>query len=234
MSKKSTYEELEQRVQELEETESARKRAEKELRESEEKFRNIAEISLAGVYIIQDGIFIYVNKKFAEIFGYSVEECLNNMHFQQTVHPEDLDVVREQISKRISGKVNSVNYTFRGIKKNGKIIHVEIFGSTIQLAGKPAVAGSILDITARKQVEEQREELIEALQKALSEVKTLRGFLPICSYCKKIRDDKGYWSQIESYIHKHSDAEFTHGICPECAKKYYPDFDLYDDEGKLI
>jgi PAS domain S-box-containing protein len=229
VSKKSTYEELEQRVQELEGAESASKRAEKELRESEEKFRNIAEISLAGVYIIQDGIFIYVNKKFAEILGYSVEECLNNMHFRQTVHPEDLDVVREQISKRISGKVNSVNYTFRAIKKNGKIIHVEIFGSTIQLTGKSAVAGSILDITARKQTEEQREKLIEALQKALSEVKTLRGFLPICSYCKKIRDDKGYWSQIESYIHKHSDAEFSHGICPECAKKYYPDMDLYED-----
>ncbi len=230
VSKKSTYEELEQRVLKLEETESARKRAEKKLRESEEKFRNIAEISLAGVYIIQDGIFIYVNKKFAEILGYSVEKCLNNMHFQQTVHPEDLGLVRKQISKRISGEVNSVNYTFRGIKKNGEIIHVEVFGSTIQLAGKSAVAGSILDITARKQVEEQREKLIEALQKALSEVKTLRGFLPICSYCKKIRDDKGYWSQIESYIHKHSDAEFSHGICPECAKKYYPDMNLYGDD----
>jgi PAS domain S-box-containing protein len=229
VSKKLAYEELEQRVQELEEAEFARQRAEEELRKSEEKYRNIAEISLAGIYIIQDDIFIYVNKKFAEILGYSVEECLNSMHFRQTVHPEDLDMVREQISKRISGKVNSVNYTFRGIKKDGKIIHVEIFGSTIQLAGKSAVTGSILDITARKQVEEQREELIDALQKALSEVKTLRGFLPICSYCKKIRDDKGYWSQIESYIHKHSDAEFSHGICPECAKKYYPDMGLYED-----
>ena len=232
--KKSTYEELEQRVQELEEAESARKRAEKELRESEEKFRNIAEISLAGVYIIQDGIFTYVNKKFAEVLGYSVEECLNNMHFRQTVYPEDLDIVREQISKRISGKVNSVHYTFRGIKKNGKIIHVEIFGSTIQLTGKPAVAGSILDITARKQVEEEREELIETLQRALSEVKTLQGFLPICSNCKKIRDDQGYWNQVEKYIGERSNARFSHGICPECAKKLYPDFDLYGDEGKLI
>ncbi|MFO7600217.1 MAG: PAS domain S-box protein [Candidatus Desulfacyla sp.] len=229
MSKKFTYKELEQRVQELEESESAHKMAEEELRRSEKKFRNIAEISLAGVYIIQDGIFTYANKKFAEILGYSVEECLNNMHFGQTVYPEDLDIVREQIRKRISGTINSANYTFRGIKKNGEIIHLEIFGSTIQLTEKRAVAGSILDITARKQVEEQREELIEALQKALSEVKTLRGFLPICSYCKKIRDDKGYWDQIESYIHKHSDAEFSHGICPECAKKYFPDLDLYEE-----
>lgn len=68
------------------------------------------------------------------------------------------------------------------------------------------------------------------LQKTLAEVKTLRGFLPICSHCKKIRDDKGYWNQIESYIRDRSDAEFSHGICPECAEKYYPEMDLYGDE----
>jgi PAS domain S-box-containing protein len=230
VSIKPTYEELEQRIQELERAESARRIAEKELLESEEKFCSIVEISLAGIYIIQDGIFIYVNKKFAEMLGYSVEECLNNMHFQQTVHPEDLDLVREQISQRISGKVNSVNYTFRGIRKDGKIIHIEIFGSTILLAGKPSVSGSILDITERKQVEKDRDKLIADLQKSLSEVKTLRGFLPICSHCKNIRDDKGYWNQIESYIHKHSEAEFSHGICPECAKKYYPDMDIFSED----
>src|SRR3989339_829219 len=69
----------------------------------------------------------------------------------------------------------------------------------------------------------------EALEKALAEVKTLSGLLPICSHCKKIRDDKGYWNQIESYIQKHSEAEFTHGICQECAKKYYSNYKLYDD-----
>ena len=67
------------------------------------------------------------------------------------------------------------------------------------------------------------------LEKALSEIKTLRGILPICSHCKRIRDDKGYWNKIEAYIEKHSDASFTHGICQECAKKYYPDMDIYDD-----
>lgn len=86
------------------------------------------------------------------------------------------------------------------------------------------------EMNHRKIAEEGRTKLIEELQKALSEVKTLRGFLPICSHCKKIRDDKGYWNQIESYIHKHSDAEFSHSICPECAKKHYPDMDLYEDE----
>lgn len=64
----------------------------------------------------------------------------------------------------------------------------------------------------------------EELEKALAEIKTLRGILPICAHCKKIRDDKGYWNQIESYIHEHSEAEFSHGICPDCAKELYPDF----------
>lgn len=63
----------------------------------------------------------------------------------------------------------------------------------------------------------------------LSEIKTLRGILPICANCKKIRDDKGYWNQIESYISAHSEAEFSHGICPECAKELYSEFDLYPE-----
>jgi hypothetical protein len=76
----------------------------------------------------------------------------------------------------------------------------------------------------------EKHSLIKELQKTLSEVKTLQGLFPICSHCKKIRDDKGYWNQIETYIRDHSDAEFSHGICQECAKKYYPDMDLYGDE----
>jgi len=131
------------------------KQAEEALRESDERFRNIAENSLVGVYIIQDGIFIYVNPKFAEIFGYTVGECLNNMHFQQLVYPEDFDTVQEQVSKRISGETKAVHYAFRGIKKNGEIIHVEIFGSSIILAGKASATGTMLDITTRKQLESQ-------------------------------------------------------------------------------
>ncbi len=78
--------------------------------------------------------------------------------------------------------------------------------------------------------ERERDALIIELKKAISEIKQLSGMLPICSHCKKIRDDKGYWSQIENYISAHSDTQFSHGICPECAKKYYPDFNLYDDK----
>ena len=79
-----------------------------------------------------------------------------------------------------------------------------------------------------KQTDEEKSEVIKELHKALEEVKTLSGFLPICASCKKIRDDKGYWNQIEAYISKHSEAVFSHGICPGCAQKLYPD--IYDDK----
>lgn len=82
-------------------------------------------------------------------------------------------------------------------------------------------------ILLRQQIEErekaEKELLITQLQQALSKVRLLSGFLPICASCKKIRDDKGYWNQIEAYIQDHSEAEFSHGMCPECLKKLYPD-----------
>jgi hypothetical protein len=82
------------------------------------------------------------------------------------------------------------------------------------------------DIERRKQTEKENERLIFELQDALAKVKTLSGLIPICANCKNIRDDKGYWNQIESYIHEHADVSFSHGICPDCAKKLYPDIDL--------
>ena len=93
-----------------------------------------------------------------------------------------------------------------------------------------ANTGLINEILEHKRMEEEREKLVAELQKALSDVKTLQGFIPICSYCKKIRDDEGYWNQIESYIRDRSNAEFSHSICPECAQKIFPDMDLNSDE----
>lgn len=80
----------------------------------------------------------------------------------------------------------------------------------------------------RLAAEEKRARAAEEQQKAYEEVKILRGFLPICASCKKIRDDEGYWNQIEVYIRDHSEAEFSHSICPDCARKLYPEF--YGDE----
>jgi PleD family two-component response regulator len=73
---------------------------------------------------------------------------------------------------------------------------------------------------ALRQKEKEQQDLIRRLQDAFAEIKTLKGFIPICASCKKIRDDEGYWNQLEAYISKHTDAVFTHGICPQCAEKY--------------
>jgi len=89
---------------------------------------------------------------------------------------------------------------------------------------------SIIEMALYKaKMEKEQKKLIRDLGDALAKVKTLSGLLPICSYCKKIRDDKGYWNQIEQYIHEHSGAIFSHSICQGCARKYYPDLDIYKD-----
>ena len=86
-----------------------------------------------------------------------------------------------------------------------------------------AVAERLQRFIERKQMEVEREHLIEELQQALKEIRKLSGLLPICMYCKKIRDDAGYWNQIESYLADHSEAMFSHGICPDCFQRLYPD-----------
>ncbi|MBI5558344.1 MAG: DUF3365 domain-containing protein [Deltaproteobacteria bacterium] len=85
------------------------------------------------------------------------------------------------------------------------------------------VVESFQEITEKKRLEDEKEHLIHALKKSLEQVKLLRGFIPICASCKKIRDDQGFWTQVDSYIAKHSEAQFTHGICPDCIKNLYPD-----------
>jgi PAS domain S-box-containing protein len=80
------------------------------------------------------------------------------------------------------------------------------------------------DITARKRLEQERTRLLDELQDALTQVKTLTGLLPICANCKKIRDDQGYWHSMEAYLTVHSDAELSHGICPECMTRLYPEY----------
>ena len=80
----------------------------------------------------------------------------------------------------------------------------------------------LVDVTEKVHYEDQQGQLITKLEKALAEVKTLSGLLPICSNCKKIRDGRDYWHQVEEYLHKHSDVVITHGICPDCMKVLYP------------
>ncbi len=81
---------------------------------------------------------------------------------------------------------------------------------------------------------DERQALIDELQKTLNEIKELKGIIPICSHCKKIRNDKGYWEQLERYLSEHTAAEFSHGLCPDCLGKFYPDLagNIIDEIGK--
>lgn len=94
----------------------------------------------------------------------------------------------------------------------------------------------VTEVKLRKEAEEEKDEIIEELKNALAQVKKLQGLLPICSSCKKVRDDQGYWNEIEHYIEEHSDAQFSHGICETCAEKMYGTSEWYQklkDDGKL-
>ena len=131
-----------------------KKKAELALKESEEKFRKLVEKSLVGVYIIQEGKFRYVNPRLSGIFGYSVDELINKKGPSDLTYPDDREVVNNNVDSRLSGKIESIAYSFRGVKKDGNIIFVDVFGTRSSLGGKPAVIGTLLDRTESKKAEE--------------------------------------------------------------------------------
>ena len=132
-------------------------------------------------------------------------------------------------------KIGLVSFAgYRLLSAAGKPIGVlALFSKHIISPDEDALLEGLANTTAQviqtARAEQEREQLILELQDALAKVKTLSGLLPICAYCKKIRDDQGYWNQLETYIQEHSDAEFSHGICDECGKKLYPEI-FEDDE----
>ncbi len=124
------------------------------LKESEEKFRNITEKSHVGVYLIQEGIFEYVNPRFAEMLGYSVGEMIGKIKARDVVHREDWHIIIEENKrKKKIGKNASMSYNFRVITKNKEIFFIEVLGARMTYNGKPAIIGTVLDITQRKVIE---------------------------------------------------------------------------------
>jgi PAS domain S-box-containing protein len=154
--------------------------------------------------------------------GYSKEE-LAALNFDRFVHPEDLPAHLVAGQEFFENKRTAFKREARYLRKSGEplwgSLTVErIEDSTGQML---FVLGMLEDITERRLAFAERERMIDELKEALASVKTLRGLIPICASCKKIRDDKGYWSQVEVYVRDHSHAEFSHGICPECMKTLY-------------
>lgn len=210
-----------------------KKESEEALRVSQEKFKKIS--SQANDAIIQmasDGRIIFWNRAAEKIFGYTWEE-VKGKDLHRLIAP---DKYRKEFEKRYplfkeSGNGAAVNTTLEltALRKDGREFEIELSLSSYQEHGKWHAVGIVRDISDRKQIEKEKEALIARLKKALDEIKTLKGIVPICASCKKIRDDKGFWNQLEVYIQEHSQAEFSHGICPDCAKKLYPRHNQSDE-----
>jgi PAS domain S-box-containing protein len=162
-----------------------------------------------------------------EVTGYSYEELQNLTisDWQKNIHPEDCNSVLSLLDgARKASKQYLIEYRLRC--KDGNYIHVEDHGVFLKNELKTAqrMLGAIANITERKTASLERERLITELQNAAADIKVLSGLVPICSNCKKIRDDKGYWTQLEGYIQAHSQAKFSHGVCPDCMVKLYPNY----------
>lgn len=123
-------------------------------RASEKQFRTLVELSLVGIYIIQDGKFLYVNPKFAELAGYTQQEIISSKTISDLVYEEDRELVFKEIQKKINGETDNVRYSFRGKRKDGNIAFVEVHSTLTEYNGKPAIIGTLLDITERKNAEE--------------------------------------------------------------------------------
>ncbi len=232
------HDELEQRVEErtsellrvnkqLEKEIEERKQAEEEIKTAREYTQNLIDSSLDMIMSTDnERRLVEFNRAAEKAFGYRKEEILGEKVDVLYADPKEGERVHETVLK--TGK--SVE-EITNIRENGTVFR-SLLSATLLKDATGRVIGKMgisRDIEEKKQAEEEREKLISELQDALKEIKTLRGILPLCSFCKKIRDDKGYWEQVDVYIHKHSQADISHSICPECAKEHYPDFDIYDD-----
>ncbi|MCA1732232.1 MAG: PAS domain S-box protein, partial [Acidobacteria bacterium] len=165
----------------------------------------------------------YSNPKFIEVSGFTAEEVLGRNSRTLSSGETGPEAEREMVNSIISGR--EWHGELHNRRKNG-----ELYWESTSISPIRNAAGIIShfvaiseDITARKRGEAERDELIEDLQSALASVKSLSGLLPICAGCKQIRDDHGYWSEVESYIQAHSEVTFSHGMCPDCIKKWWPE-----------
>ena len=167
-----------------------------------------------------DGTITSWNPAAERIFGYHADEVAGHpigMLGRGDV-PDELPLVLEWLRRGDPVKdFESVRYA-----KDGRLVHVALSVSPVKNNSGRTIAASIIarDVEERVQAEKERDTLFRQLQASLAQVQLLSGLLPICASCKKVRDDQGYWTQVEIYVRDRSRAEFTHGICPECAKKY--------------
>jgi PAS domain S-box-containing protein len=170
--------------------------------------------------------FLYFSPQCERIFELSAETIMADPNMiWEMVHPDDAEQLQQEDVNANRAQI-AFQSEVRIVLPGGRIkwIHLWSMPSSQKYDSQTIWSGVILDVTKRKEAEEEKNRLVNELKTALDEIKTLKGIVPICSFCKKIRDDKGYWEQVEVYVAEHTDAAFSHSFCPECAKKHYPDF----------
>jgi PAS domain S-box-containing protein len=195
-----------------------------EYKQIEERYDLATQAGNVGVWDwnIQTGEF-YLDKNIKAILGYTDEEIPNDIDtWVKHVHPDDKQNVMDAVQAHLDGKTPQYICEHQMLHKDESIRWIFCRGIATRDANGRAIRmmGTDMDITERKKAETERDELILELQAALDKIKQLSGLLPICSKCKKIRDDKGYWHHLENYIHEHSEADFTHSVCPDCLQEY--------------
>ncbi|HUI44501.1 MAG TPA: PAS domain S-box protein [Nitrospirota bacterium] len=201
-----------------------RNQVEEKLRQSEERFRRIFEDGPLGMIVIDPSYrFLKANKSFCEMLGYTEQELVGRS-IEDLTHPEEKEESLELSQRVLRGETPLFHLEKRYVKKDQESLWVKLTATAIHdPEGKVLYAlGMIEDISERKVADREREQLISQLTEALTKIKTLTGLIPICAWCKKIRDDKGYWIRVETYIKEHSNATFTHCVCPTCLKKEDP------------
>lgn len=170
-----------------------------------------------------DGVITSWNRGAQAIYGYSVQEMVGGSEAVLTPAERSGEMQRILAEVRQGRRVG--HFETERVAKDGRTLAISLTVSPTRNTRDEITGASIIsrDITPRIQAEKEREELLHQYQEALARVKLLSGLLPICSNCNKIRDDQGYWQRIDKFVQDHSEAEFTHGICPDCARLLYPD-----------
>jgi PAS domain S-box-containing protein len=202
---------------------------ETELRRSREQYKSLLESAGAAPWELDLGsmAFTYMGHQVTAMLGYPPEEWTDFTFWQGCIHPHDAPwVVKTCLDAiRLGRDRETHEIEYRMLSRGGREVWVRDIVTLAREEGDRKLRGFFFDITRRKQAEMERERLIAELQDALGKIKTLRGLLPICAWCKRIRDDHGYWNQVESYVQEHSEAEFTHGMCPECEARLQGELD---------
>jgi len=195
--------------------------AERKLKISNKKYESLFKGNPEpSVYLDPAFKIVDINPMFSNCFGYTLDEVVGKS-IDELIIPPGMQKEASALSKQSSDN-NVYKDAFRK-RKDGSLVPVSISAAPIIIDGIHTGTFVIYkDISAQKKAEDEREKVISDLQKALAEVETLSGMIPMCSHCKKVRDDEGFWDQVEDYIAKRSNVDFSHGICPDCLKKYYP------------